>query len=67
MSLFEQLFVSFAGTPSTMADRLGRGVASWRRRRAARRRRRVPLALPANNHLRRDIGLPPIDKGGWPL
>ena len=66
MSLFDQLFLSFAGrAPSTMMERLSHGVWSWRRRRAARWRRRT--SLPADNHLRRDIGLPPVDKGGWPL
>jgi hypothetical protein len=67
-SLFDQLFPSFAGrAPSRTAGRLSRGVSSWRRRRAARRRRRTPLPMPADNHLRRDIGLPPVDKSGWPL
>jgi hypothetical protein len=65
MSLFDQRFLSLAGrAPSTMMDRLSHGVASWRRRRLRRRARRLPL--PFDNHLRRDLGLPPVDKGNWP-
>jgi hypothetical protein len=68
MSLFDQPFLSVAGrAPTAVADRLSRAVALWRNRQAARRRRRIAAALPADNHLRRDIGLPPVDKSGWPL
>jgi hypothetical protein len=68
MSLFDQPFLSIAGrAPTAIADRLNRAARLWRGRREARRRRRISAALPADNHLRRDIGLPPVDKSGWPL
>jgi hypothetical protein len=68
MSLFDQPFLSIAGrAPTAIAGRLSRAVLLWRARRRARRRRRIPPALPADNHLRRDIGLPPVGKSGWPL
>ena len=63
MASFYELFLSFAA----------RAPAAWVRRiRRAKPKRRPPRSdLPeifrGNRHLRRDIGLAPVDEHGWPL
>jgi len=63
MASFYELFLSFAA----------RAPAAWVRRirRAKAKDRAVRSDLPeifrGNRHLRRDIGLGPVDEQGWPL
>jgi hypothetical protein len=66
---FLELLLSAGGRASLAAaaiiDRLTRAAsASFKPR---RRIRRPPESLLANNHFRRDIGLPPVDSRGWRL
>jgi hypothetical protein len=67
---FLQLFLS-AGSrpPAAILDRLFQAAAGLFKRRQCRRMG-IERALPDylhNNHLRGDIGLPPVDFRGWPL
>jgi hypothetical protein len=63
MASFYELFLSFAA----------RAPAAWIRRirRAKRkdgpRRNDFPEIFRSNRHLRRDIGMAPVDEQGWPL
>jgi len=68
---FFEMFV-FAGgrAPAAIVGRLNQAASALFRRPRPRKRKRIgpspPLFL-GNNHLRRDIGLPPVDSGGWPI
>jgi hypothetical protein len=68
---FFELFVSAGGrAPAAIADRLVQAASVLFGRQRHRRRKRVgpaPPALLTNNHLRRDIGLPPLDSRGRPF
>ncbi len=63
MASFYELFLSFAQ----------RAPAAWIRRvRRAKPKDRpregdLPAIFRFNRHLRRDIGLAPVDERGWPL
>jgi len=63
MASFYELFLSFAA----------RAPAAWIRRiRRAKPKARplrsdFPEIFRSNRHLRRDIGLAPVDEQGWPL
>ena len=67
---FIQMFRSNSGrAPLAIADRLTHAVSVLFSRRRARNRQRRGHAPPLliSNHLRRDIGLPPVDSYGRPL
>jgi hypothetical protein len=66
---FFELFVSAGGrAPSAVVQRLTQAAASlFGRRRGRRRVGPAPPLFPGNNHLRRDIGLPPVDSYGRPI
>jgi len=68
MPRFEGLFLAVAGRfPAAATERLRRAMA-WLRQRAERRRRsQAPPPIQLSNHLRRDIGLPPVNSRGWLL
>jgi hypothetical protein len=69
VTIFLELFLSASGrAPAAIVDRLSQAAALFNRPRKRRRRvRRAPPADLRNNHMRRDIGLPPVDTGGWLL
>jgi hypothetical protein len=67
---FIHLFLSNSGrAPLAIADRLTQAVSALSSRRRARNRKRRGQAPPLllSNHLRRDIGLPPVDAYGRPI
>jgi hypothetical protein len=67
MSLFDGLFLAVADRfPAAIAERLQRAVANLREHADRRHQGQAPPIF-LNNHLRRDIGLPPVDDRGWPL
>jgi hypothetical protein len=67
MSLFDGLFMAVADRfPSAIAERLQRAVAGLQRRADRQRKGQAPPIF-LSNHLRRDIGLPPVDNHDWPL
>jgi hypothetical protein len=67
MPRFDGLFLAVAGRfPAAVADRLQRVVAGLRQRAERRQKGQAPPVY-LSNHLRRDIGLPPVDHRGWPL
>ena len=68
MSNFSELFLISRGrTGAAVIDGLTHAARAFlirRRRRARQRVGRAPPLFLGNNHLRRDIGLPPIDRYG---
>ena len=65
-----QLFLSNSGrAPLAIADRLTQALSVRFSRRHPRNRQRRSQAPPLllGNHLRRDIGLPPVDAYGRPI
>jgi hypothetical protein len=66
---FNELFV-FAPR-AAIVDHLTQAAKALLQRRRKRSRQRIGRAPPAlfqgNNHLRRDIGLPPLDRNGMPM
>ncbi len=69
MPNFNELFV--IAPRAAIVDQLTQAARALLQRRRKRSRQRVGRAPPAlfqgNNHLRRDIGLPPLDRNGLPL
>ena len=69
MPNFNELFV-FAPR-AAIVDHLTQAAKSLLQRRRRRGRQRIGRAPPplflGNNHLRRDIGLPPLDRNGLPM
>jgi hypothetical protein len=67
---FFELFLSTGGrAPAAIIDRMMQGVLALFDRASGRARRRdgrVPTHYLSNNHLRQDIGLPPVNSRGWP-
>jgi hypothetical protein len=67
MPRFDGLFLAIADRfPAAVAGRLLRRVADMRQRGRRRRKSQAPPVY-LSNHLRRDIGLPPVDESGRPL
>jgi hypothetical protein len=71
MSNFYELFLS-AGSraPASILARLAAAATHLFKRRKRRGRRRETAAPPiylGDNRMRRDLGLPPVDRHGWPL
>jgi hypothetical protein len=68
---FFTLLLSAGGrAPAAIVGRLSRAASALRRRRWRGRQQRVKRAPPFfldSNHVRRDIGLPPVDSRGWPI
>ncbi|MGH6682828.1 MAG: hypothetical protein ACRECA_02690 [Pseudolabrys sp.] len=68
MSNFRELFLSSRNRASAaVIDGLTQAARAFLHRRRRRGRQRVGRAPPVflgNNHLRRDIGLPPVDRYG---
>ena len=65
-NLFEDFLSTGSRPPAAAVERLAEAVMALLRRRRDRQRR-IDLALSAfqrSNHLRRDIGLPPVDSNG---
>ena len=63
MASFYDLFLSFAArAPAAWVQRI-RGAKPEDRPREAD----LPPIFRSNRHLRRDIGLAPVDERGWPL
>lgn len=63
MASFYELFLSFAArAPAAWVRRIRRARLKDRRR-----KRDLPEIFRSNRHLRRDIGLAPVDEWGWPL
>jgi len=63
MASFCELFLSFAArAPAAWVRRIRRAKLKDRRR-----KRDLPEIFRGNRHLRRDIGLAPVDERGWPL
>ncbi len=71
MTNFFNLFLSAGGrAPTAVVDRLTQAASALFNRRQLRGGRREGPAPPiflGNNHLRRDIGLPPVDSHGRPM
>jgi hypothetical protein len=70
VSYLSDLFQAFAGrAPAAIFVRLTEAASVMRRRLPAERRREIqaPPIFLSDKHLRRDIGLPPLDDRGWPL
>ena len=71
MSNFNELFFFAPGRArAAIVDSLTQAARALHRRRRRLRRQRIGRAPPlflGNNHLRRDIGLPPLDRNGRPL
>jgi hypothetical protein len=69
MSNFSELFQALAGrAAAAMFARLTEAASVLRRLSAEwRRESQAPPIFLGDNHLRRDIGLPPLDDRGWPL
>ena len=71
MTNFFELFLSTGGqAPVAIVERLSQAALALFGRPRPRGRRREGPAPPiflGNNHLRRDIGLPPIDSYGRPI
>ena len=70
MTNFIHLFLSNSGrAPLAIADRLTQALSVLFSRRRTRNRQRRGHAPPLliSNHLRRDIGLPPVDAYGRPI
>jgi hypothetical protein len=67
---FFEMFLSAGGrTPAAIIEHLAQAALALFSRANQRRRRRdgrVPPHYLGNNHLRQDIGLPPVDTRGWP-
>jgi hypothetical protein len=67
---FLELFLPPGGGPTAeFIDRLTRlaaDLADRVRRRRQRRDGRLPGQYSSNNHLRRDVGLPPVSSRNWP-
>jgi hypothetical protein len=66
----EPLLTATGRMPIAVADLLARGAKSLVDRVRRRRRKaenRLPDSFRGNNHLRRDIGLPPVDANDWRL
>jgi len=67
MPRFDGLFLAVAGRfPAAAADRMRRAIAGLQQRAERRRKSQAP-PLQLSNHLRRDIGLPPVNSRGWLL
>jgi hypothetical protein len=68
---FFDLFLSAGGrAPTAIMERLTQAASALFNRRRPQGRRREGPAPPiflGNNHMRRDIGLPPVDSCGWPI
>jgi hypothetical protein len=68
---FLDLFLSAGGrAPTAIMERLTQAASALFNRPQPRGRRREGPAPPiflGNNHMRRDIGLPPVDSCGWPI
>ncbi len=63
MVSFYELFLSFAArAPAAWVRRIRRAKPKGRPREAD-----LPTIFRGNRHLRRDIGLAPVDERGWPL
>jgi hypothetical protein len=63
MASFYELFLSFAArAPAAWVRRIRRAKPNNRQR-----KRDLPEISGGNRHLRRDIGLAPVDERGWPL
>ena len=71
MTNFFQLFLSASGrAPVAIVDRLTQAASalfSRQHRRGRQRESQAPPILIGSNHLRRDIGLPPVDSYGRPI
>ncbi len=71
MSNFNELFFMSRGRASAaVIDGLTHAARAFlvrRRRRGRQRIGRAPPLFLGNNHLRRDIGLPPLDRHGQPM
>ena len=71
MTNFFELFLSAGGrAPVAIVERLAQAASALFDRPQPRGRRREGPAPPiflADNRLRRDIGLPPVDRGGRPI
>lgn len=71
MSNFSELFfISRGRAGAAVIDGLTHAARAFllrRRRRARQRVGRAPPLFLGNNHLRRDIGLPPLDRFGQPM
>jgi hypothetical protein len=68
---FFELFLSAGGrAPVAIIDRLTQAASALFNRPRPRSRKREGPAPPiflGNNHMRRDIGLPPVDSYGRPI
>ena len=63
MLSFYELFLSFAArAPAAWVRRIRRGKSKDRPLGSD-----LPEIFRGNGHLRRDIGLAPVDEQGWPL
>jgi len=63
MASFYEIFLSFAArAPAAWARRIQRAKPKDRPL-----RNDLPEIFRGNQHLRRDIGLAPVDERGWPL
>jgi hypothetical protein len=65
-NLFEDFLSTGSRTPAATVERLAEVVMMLFRRRRDRQKR-IDLALSVfqrSNHLRRDVGLPPVDSNG---
>jgi hypothetical protein len=71
MPNFYQLLLSIVGhVPGTRASRLTHAAsltANPRKRPKRRRKGQAPPFFAGDNRLRRDIGLPPLDRHGLPM
>ena len=71
MTNFFDLFLSASGrAPAAIVERLTQAASAlFNRPRPGGQRREgpAPPVFLGNNHLRRDIGLPPVDSNGWPI
>jgi hypothetical protein len=63
MASFYELFLSFAARAPAAWDRLTQRAKPKDRPLGGD----IPAIFHANRHLRRDIGLAPVDERGWPL
>lgn len=69
-SIIEPLLTATGRMPIAVAHRLTQAVKSLVDRVGRRRpeaKYRLPDSFRGNNHLRRDIGLPPVDVHDWRL
>ena len=67
--IFEKFFSTGGRWPTAFIDQMMQASMALLDRPGRRRQKRddqLPGHYRSNNHLRQDIGLPPVNRAGWP-